>query len=735
MSELTIKRDEAKGKIWSHVRGKWLAETPEERVRQEYLLVLVNEYGFILDQISEEIDLTGRGSASARADFVIWRTAQDKADDNAPFIIVECKSDNVTIKPQDYSQGENYARICGAPFFVTHNSRETKYWRVKKDKVPGYIEEIENIPHAAATKKEIEELLSKLRTFKEKEFADLLHKCHNIIRNREKKDPAAAFDEIAKVLFIKVYVERQLLTRRSKTNLFTADVLKNQIAENPLDNLFQETKRFYAADKIFEEDERINLKPATGEAIVKELEKYNLSDTSEDIKGVAFERFLGRTFRGEIGQFFTPRTIVEFMVQMVDPKEGEIVCDPASGSGGFLIRAFEIVREKILADVDREYNEFKVQVENDKSLSEAERAKKLQEKYNELQELIDQKRQGSRLWTLSNRCIYGTDANDRMARTSKMNMIMHGDGHGGVHHHDGFLNVNGIFEGRFDIILTNPPFGANVEPTDKVLEADIQVNPDAEQRYLREYGELYREAQNRVKAALNKPIASLFELPKSDKAKIKTEVLFIERCLDLLKPGGRMGIVLPEGVFNNPSLAYVREFTEDRAFIRAVVSLPQETFVSSGASVKCSLLFLQKFTEDEKQKFDETYAAAKAEIHAKYATEIKAERERLENAIEKAKQEKDAEKRKALQKELKEHLKATEVKQAVEARQLLKERFDYPIFMYEAEKVGISATGEEDLNELYPNPNQPADCEKTCLEWYREFLSDPIAFAAAGETE
>lgn len=735
MSELTIKRDEAKGKIWSHVRRKWLVETPEERVRQEYLLVLVNEYGYTLDQISEEMDLTGRGSASARADFVIWRTAQDKADDNAPFIIVECKSDNVTIKPQDYSQGENYARICGAPFFVTHNSREPKYWRVKKDKVPGHIEEIENIPHASATEKEIRDLLSRLRTFKEKEFADLLHKCHNIIRNREKKDPAAAFDEIAKVLFIKVYVERQLLTRRSKTNLFTVDVLKSQIAENPLDSLFQETKRFYAADKIFEEDERINLKPATGEAIVRELEKYNLSDTSEDIKGVAFERFLGRTFRGEIGQFFTPRTIVEFMVQMVDPKEGEIVCDPASGSGGFLIRVFEIVCEKILADVDREYNEFKVQVENDKSLSEADRAKKLQEKYNELQELIDQKRERSRLWNLSNRCIYGTDANDRMARTSKMNMIMHGNGHGGVHHHDGFLNVNGIFEGRFDIILTNPPFGANVEPTDRVLEADIQVNPDAEQRYLREYGELYCEARDRVKAALNKPIASLFELPKSDKAKIKTEVLFIERCLDLLKPGGRMGIVLPEGVFNNPSLAYVREFTEDRAFIRAVVSLPQETFVSSGASVKCSLLFLQKFTEEEKRKFDETYAAAKAEVEAKYAAEITAERERLENAIEKAKQEKDTEKRRALQKELKEYLKAMEVKQAVEARQLLKERFDYPIFMYEAEKVGISATGDEDLNELYPNPNQPADCEKTCLEWYREFLSDPIAFAAAGETD
>ncbi len=735
MSALNIKRDESKGKIWSHIRSKWLVETPEETVRQNYLLILVNEYGFSLDQIAEELDLTGRGSASARADFVIWRTEQDKADDNAPFIIVECKSDNVTIKPQDYSQGENYARICGAPFFVTHNSRETKYWRVKKDKVPGYTEEIENIPHGDASDKDIKELLSKLRAFKEKEFADLLHQCHNVIRNREKKDPAAAFDEIAKVLFTKVYVERQLLTRRNRKNLFTVDVLHEQIAENPLDTLFQNTKAAYAADKIFEDDERINLKPATGEEIVRKLEKYNLSDTSEDVKGVAFERFLGRTFRGEIGQFFTPRSIVEFMVRMIDPQEGEIVCDPASGSGGFLIRVFELVREKILADADREYNEYKAEIEAKASLSAPKKAKMLQDKYNEIQERIDQQRKGSRLWNLSNRCIYGTDANDRMARTSKMNMIMHGDGHGGVHHHDGFLNVNGIFEGRFDIILTNPPFGANVEPSDKVLEVDITVNPAAEQRYLSEYGDLYRQAQDRVKAALNKPIASLFDLPKSNKAKIKTEILFIERCLDLLKPGGRMGIVLPEGIYNNPSLAYVREFTENRAFLRAVVSLPQETFISSGASVKCSLLFLQKFTEEEQQQFDETHAAAKAEVEAKYADEVEAKKSRLETAIQKAKEDKNTEQRKTLQKELKDYLKQMETKQIAEARQLLKERFDYPIFMYEAEKVGISATGEEDQNELYPNINQPSEIEKTCLEWYREFVTNPAGFVVAGGAE
>ncbi|MEX1098641.1 MAG: N-6 DNA methylase [Planctomycetales bacterium] len=186
-----------------------------------------------------------------------------------------------------------------------------------------------------------------------------------------------------------------------------------------------------------------------------------------------------------------------------------------------------------------------------------------------------------------------------MARTSKMNMILHGDGHGGVHHHNGFVNVNGVFEERFDVILTNPPFGANVEPTDVLTADQAEEHADAYDRYVREYGDLYKHAQAKVAAAKGKPIASLFELPKRGGdgrriGKVKTEILFIERCLALLKPGGRLGIVLPEGIFNNPSLAYVREFCEDRARILAVVSLPQETFYSSGASVKASLLFLKK---------------------------------------------------------------------------------------------------------------------------------------------
>lgn len=723
---LEVRRE--KGKIWSHVRQRWLAETPEERVRQEYLCVLVNEYGFAIDQMDEEIAVVERGSSKARADLLVWRSPSDKADGKKPLIVVECKADNVTIDAGTYTQGGNYAQYVQAKFFVTHNNRETKYWKVDHSRMMPNFDEIENIPHADATDKEIEELVSRLKVFKEDEFADLLHKCHNVIRNREKKDPAAAFDEIAKILFVKVYVERELRQKKARENVFTAEFLQQQIGDNPLEDLFQKTKRHYGTDKIFADDEKLNLKLATGLEIVRLLQQYNLSDTSEDIKGIAFERFLGRTFRGEIGQFFTPRTIVEFMIRMVSPEEGDVICDPASGSGGFLIRFFEIVRQIILEGADQRYQEFKATVEQDKKLSDEERAKALRVEYEAIQATIDQKRRDSRLWNLANRRIFGTDANDRMARTSKMNMIMHGDGHGGVHHHDGFLNFNGIFEGRFDIILTNPPFGASVDPDDVVRDEDLVITEERERRYIEEYGDLYREAQARVRAAKGKPIASLFELPKGSNSKIKTEILFIERCLSLLKPGGRLGIVLPEGIFNNPSLAYVREFCEDRAFIRAVVSLPQETFLSSGASVKASLLFLQKFSAEEKEDFDGKERKAEQGTRDKYASEMAAEVTRIEVEIKAAKAVRDAERRKASQKELKEYEKRMEERIRQEARALLKERFTYPIFLYEAEKVGITATGEEDQNELYPNKNFPPGLDKSCLELYREFRENPEKF-------
>jgi len=670
------------GKIKSRIRNKWLVLTPEEKVRQEFANVLIDKYKYDLNQIDEEIDITGMYSLKRRPDFVIWRTVKDKKDRKSPFIIVECKADYVTINKKTYEQGELYARTTDAPFFVTHNNNETKYWRVKKERMPGFIEEIEDIPQAESSDKEIQEILSRLKVFKENEFADLLHLCHNIIRNREKLDPAAAFDEIAKVLFMKVYAERNL-KKDLKGNIFTLDYIEKGEEYNPdyLYDIFEKTKVDFGKDKLFAKTEKINLKVNTIKSIVEKLQRYNLSATSTDVKGIAFEKFLGKTFRGEIGQFFTPRKVVEFMVEMVQPKEGDVICDPASGSGGFLIRFFEMLREQICSSIDNEYQREKENIEKKKKVSAIEKAKQLIAINQSLAKELDSTKPNTRLWKLSNRCIYGVDANERMARTSKMNMIMHGDGHGGIHHHDGFLNVNGVFEERFDLILTNPPFGQNVDSEDEIQESQVEIDDDIIEYYKKIYGVAYEESQQNVIDNIGKSIIGLFDLPKSNQ--IKTELLFIERCISLLKPGGKLGIVLPEGVFNTSSVQYVRDFVEDRAFVIAIISVPQETFESSGAKVKASLLFLKKYTVSEKNKWEKL-------LKTNYVKLFKENDEKIED----------------LKKEIQDSTGVTRKKNVLElkklnqwiqdeSRELSKANWQYKVFIQEALTVGINAQGDD----------------------------------------
>ncbi len=475
-----------KNKIFSPIRNKWLVNTPEEEVRQNYICKLVNEYGYSLDQMDEELQVNNsqRGQGKSRADIVIWKSKQEKLDKSNAFIVVECKSDNVTIHPEDYYQGNNYASWARAKFFVTHNNAETKYFQMLEDKLPVDLNEIVNIPTAKEVNdaKKLQELVEETKVFTRDEFSKLLFKCHNIIRNNDKLSPEGAFDEISKILFIKIRYERQ--QGKKVFSLSRFDELKKYYEETATRNskpfyqvLFENTKEEFEKDELFEVNEEIKIRENSFAQIVKELERYNLSDTGDDVKGIAFEQFLGKTFRGELGQFFTPRTIVDFMVDILDPKEGDLICDPCCGSGGFLIKAFDFVREKIEADIlsQKEAVKNKYFDEAYQKLSDTEKEKVdeiVEQEFRKLNKELDNFSEGSRLYKLSHDCIYGADANPRMARTSKMNMIMHGDGHGGVHHNDGLLDIGGIFENRFDIIFTNPPFGSRVNKDQKITEND-----------------------------------------------------------------------------------------------------------------------------------------------------------------------------------------------------------------------------------------------------------------------
>ena len=461
--ELQIKNN----KIFAPLKNKELVLTPEERVRQEYICRLVNHYGHDLSQMDQELQVNNshRGQGKARADIVVWKSASAKSNEDAATIVVECKAEHITIREEDYFQGYNYAAWAGADFFVTTNLKETRVFKVNKGKLPKRLEEIVDIPKSEelTNAKKMKELLNQTKAFTRDEFSKLLFKCHNIIRNNDKLSPEAAFDEISKVLFIKIRYERdntgtQIFSEEEFKKLREAyDKTKSKQSLPFYQQLFERTKEDYVKDDLFEPNDTIKIKEASFEAIVKELEVYNLSRTADDVKGIAFEKFLGKTFRGELGQFFTPRTIVDFMVVLLDPEEGEVICDPCCGSGGFLIKAFEYVREKIENDIQKVKEQIKAQLFDEKydSLSDKKKEevdKRVDEYFTALNQELDTMQNDSRLQQLSHGCIFGTDANPRMARTAKMNMIMHGDGHGGVHHHDGLLNVNGIFENRFDVI-------------------------------------------------------------------------------------------------------------------------------------------------------------------------------------------------------------------------------------------------------------------------------------------
>ena len=718
--------DSSNKKIYSPLRKKYLEALPEEVVRQEFICKLINDYDYVLEQMDEEVQLTtsSRGTGRASADIIVWKSEEEKKKKKTGFLVVELKADMLRLKVEDCYQGYNYATWSRAKLFAVSNGIELQVYKVIEEELPLSLQPVNDIPHAKdiLDDKNLLDALAKTKEFTGNEFAKLLHKCHNIIRNNDKLSPEASFDEISKILFIKIMYERnpkqeavfsfkQFQKLKDAWNLSRG---KSEKESSYVQRLFEDVKEEFVDDNIFDAHEKIRLREKSFEQIIKELQVYNLTSTSADVKGIAFEKFLGRTFRGELGQFFTPRVIVDFIVNLLEPKENELVCDPCAGSGGFLIKTFETIKETI----DNEYictkktkfeelfGAFKRLSENDEAkLTGAELEEYNQEKNAYLEKIDDEKlnnvyevflaktnkQQEAKIEKLSHKSIFGTDANPRMARVSKMNMIMHGDGHNGIHHNDGLLNVNGIFRNRFDVIITTPPFGTNLDKNFPTVEEDHKYTNQAMiEKYLKEYGDIYKEEMKQVTDNIDKPIRGLFEVGKTSGA---TEVLFIERCLDLLRPGGRMGIVLPEGVLNSSNLQSAREYFERRAKILLIVSLPQDIFMSSGATVKTSLLFFKKFTQEEAKEYEDIKTKATKEIEEKYKDEVESIEEKLKLRGKEAPT-------KEMKKELRDKLKVLQVKKANEIKEQIKGKFDYLIPISDIKEAGITSTGAKGENQL-----------------------------------
>lgn len=556
---------------------------------------LVEVYNYSPAQLATGVKV----SSTAVVDIAIWRSEADRLKCQTPdiYVLIDCRAEHIRIKAEEYFEQYKQAALNDAVFYVAHNLKETKVFYIDNNARPFKIERISDFPSATdiATKDNLASFVDKVRSYSKDQFLKTLSRCHNIIRNVDKLSPEAAFDEISKILFIKMLYERdakeELVYSKEK-------FLRDEVAykgTSYMQHLFEGVKEMYASDGLFDLEDKIRIRRESFLMILDELGNVELYDTSDDIKGIAFELFLGKTFRGELGQFFTPRTVVNYMVDVLGVKEGDRVCDPCCGSGGFLIKAFEHVQNQIDHDIHQQINSLM----KSKSISCADRNNRVQLLLSD----CDKSKKGSRYYKLCHDYFFGVDANARMARTSKMNMIMHGDGHVGVYLHDGLLNIGGVYDNRFDIVLINPPFGAHVEKNMRVTDSDVPNDSDYN-RFMKQFGCDYEQnvyqplkdyaAKTYKNGTRGMRILDLYSIKNNS-----TEILFIERCINLLKPGARAGIVLPEGVLDNPALVKVRNFIEQRAKILNITSIPADVFFSSGANIKPSLVFIQKLKENE----------------------------------------------------------------------------------------------------------------------------------------
>ncbi len=376
------------------------------------------------------------------------------------------------------------------------------------------------------------------------EIIKSLERCHNIMRSNDGFTPLDAFDEMNKIIYTKRLTE-QMAIDNCKERKFTESYFtrKCKIAEKTdyekaariANRLFKEAiDACQPEEKIFDENTEIKICGESIFTIIKQLDNQRFLETEHEIIGLAFENFLTTVFRGErLGQYFTPRSIVNFSIDMIGVSPGEKIIDPAFGSGGFLVEAFKSLTGNI-GDTGNK------------------------------KELLD----------ICGKSFFGTDINKRLTIACKSNMHIHGAKKARLYHHDGLLDINEISENKFDKVFTNPPFGSKVEKR-KILDK--------------------------------------FELVEKHWKMQRSEVLFLERCIRLLKPGGQMAIVLPDIVLNGDNNLKTREYLLNQCEILAIVSLPNQTFTSSGANVKTSILFLEK-KEPEKIYQDKIFMAIPEKI-------------------------------------------------------------------------------------------------------------------------
>lgn len=359
---------------------------------------------------------------------------------------------------------------------------------------------------------------------------------HDFIYANDGLSPQQILNEFIKILFVKIFDENNnhYLFQISAEEFQHLKLNKSggRIAER-IDLLFDKTKLEYP--DMFETDEKIRLSNISLGFVINKLQNISLTDSSNDAKGLAFQKFLSHKEKDGKGQFFTPEPVINFCVEMINPQVNETVVDPCCGSGGFI---FSVLLHIMKHNKD-----------------------------------IDAK-------SIITNQLYGIDINKDIAKIARMKLLLEANVKSNLFCHNSLDDIDAIklllsehnhknVDG-FDVLLTNPPFGT----AGKITDNHILSNYDLGHKWTK-----YDNRFVKTKTLTNGQPA---------------EILFIERCLQLLREGGRMAVVLPNGHFENPSLDYLRYYIKQKAKILGIVNLPQETFIPFGTGVKTSLLFLEK---------------------------------------------------------------------------------------------------------------------------------------------
>lgn len=666
---------------------------PEEKVQAETFLKLILTYGYNPKRIRQFVPVT-MGSSVKEADIIVYH------DDAclSPYIVVECKHQDVSEQEfkQAVEQAFSYASaLAGTVKFVwaTKGNKE-EFYRFDKEKQTRTTEA--DLPYFGETttkrykyanggfykdkiKGRIEQIsCSDIRKVEESELTRLFKQAHDALWAGGELNPSQAFDELDKLIFCKVWDEKNTkkgepyqfqIISESRDDGKAADEKNLNALKTRILALYEKGKQ--KDPEVF--NKPLDLTPERIKTIVEYFQGVSFLETDLDSKGKAFETFLGAYFRGEFGQFFTPRNVVKFVVDVLPITNESRVLDTSCGSGGFLLHALDKVRRQ--ADGQFDKNNSKEAVAH----------------YTHWHDFAEKR-------------LFGIEINDQISRVAKMNMILHDDGHTNVVTFDGLFQIAvladkkknaGFAEESFDFVITNPPFGSIIKQSEK---AYMQVDGHTAPYYHFSLKEInWIDAKLKSKHAL------------TGRENQSTEVLFIEQIHKFLKVGGYAAIVLPDGILTNSSLQYVRDGLEEKFRIVAVVSLPQTAFTHTGAGVKSSVVFLKKHAPEttalirQKKQALQDRIAEQRELTNTVAAFEKQKKAAL-SALKKTAADFEARKQ-AISEEFSDKIAA--FKEELEERYQAERREalpDYPIFMAIAEFIGYDATGktipQNDLPEI-----------------------------------